>query len=437
MKRREFIKNSLALPAIPVMLEGFHLLAYPQSGNSLPADGALDRVMVWIQLSGGNDGINTVIPLDQYNTYLALRSNIAIPSNRALPLANGAGLHPAMTGMKTLFDAGKLAVVQGVSYPNPNFSHFRATDIWLTASDYNVYLEDGWLGRYLSDSFPGYPSGYPNSDMPDSPALQIGSTVSLGFQGPSQSMAITIQDPNTFYTLVSGSSSGGQDEVPPTTAGQELLFVRQVGDQSMSFAGRVKFAADRAANKSSLYPASGQNSLADQLKIVARLIAGGLRTRTYLVSLGGFDTHSNQVSSADTTTGTHATLLGKLSAAIQAFQDDLELLGCDQRVITMTFSEFGRRPSSNASLGTDHGTALPVFLAGSNVRGGVYGNTPSLTDLSGGNLKMQFDFRSVYSATLQQWYRTGLLEEAAVLLHDFSPLDLINPVRLLPRRRPA
>jgi uncharacterized protein (DUF1501 family) len=342
-----------------------------------------------------------------------------------------------MTGMKMLYDNGKLCVVQGASYPNPNFSHFRATDIWLTASDYNQVLESGWLGRYLSFEFPSYPSGYPNLEMPDPPALQIGSTVSLGFQGPVQSTAITIQDPNTFYQLVSGSSSGGQDSVPPTSAGQELLYVRQVADQSMSYATRVKSAADRAQNKSSLYPASGQNSLADQLKVVARLIAGGLKTRVYLVNLGGFDTHSNQVASADTTTGTHATLLGKLSTAALAFIDDLEILGCDHRVVGMTFSEFGRRAASNASLGTDHGTSEPVFLIGTYVRGGVTGNTPNLSDLSSGNVKMQFDFRSIYAALLSQWFLVDQSEQTSSLLKDFSSLDLIRAPRMLPRRRPG
>ena len=440
MNRREFIKRALPFPAATFCLEGFPLAAFGRAPALTPGSGsgaALDRVLVWIQLSGGNDGLNMVIPLDQYSTYTALRSNIAIPSDRVLPLASGAGLHPAMTGMKSLYDSGKLSVIQGVSYPNPNFSHFRATDIWLTASDYNQYLDDGWLGRYLADEFAGYPIGYPSLDMPDPPALQIGSTVSLGFQGPDQSTAITIQNPNTFYQLVSGFSHGGQDEVPPTTAGQELTYIRQVADQSIGFAGRVKFAADCAQNLSALYPASGQNSLADQLKIVARLIAGGLKTRSYLVSLGGFDTHSNQVLTADTTTGTHSILLGKLSAAVRAFIDDLELLGCDHRVIAMTFSEFGRRAASNASLGTDHGTSLPVFLAGSNVRGGVLGRTPNLSDLTGGNLKMQFDFRAIYSAVLQQWFRADAQQETDVLLRDFPGLDLINPVPLLPRRRPA
>jgi len=338
--------------------------------------------------------------------------------------------------MKTLYDGGKLCVVQGVSYPNPNFSHFRATDIWLTASDYNQYLSSGWMGRYLDYEFPGYPSEYPNDSMQDPPAIQIGSLVSQAFQGPSQSTAIAIQDPSAFYQLVSGSSSGGQDQPPDSPAGSELAFIREVAFQSVQYAGRVKMAADRATNKSALYPLSGQNALADQLKIVARLIAGGLRTRAYLLSMGGFDNHSNQVVASDTTTGTHAALLGKLSAAMLAFQDDLEILGCDHRVLAMTFSEFGRRAASNSSLGTDHGTAAPLFLMGRPVRGGIVGANPNLADLSSGNLKMQFDFRSVYASVLSQWYGCSTGEMQVVLERDFQALDLIDVPPMLPRRRP-
>ena len=439
MKRREFIKKFGPFTAVPFYVNGLAMAGYDRSPLLAALAGtsaALDRVLVVVQLVGGNDGINTVIPLDQYPAYLNLRANIAIPADRVLRLTEAAGLHPAMTAMKTLYDNGKLCVVQGVSYPNANFSHFRATDIWLTASDYNQDLSSGWMGRYLAYEFDGYPDGYPNPQMPDPPALQIGSVVSLGFQGPSQSTAITIQDPNTFYQLVSGSSSGGQDDTPPTTAGQELAYIRQVATQSMAFASRVKAAADRAQNRSTLYPAAGQNSLADQLRIVARLIAGGLRTRIYMVNLGGFDTHSNQVA-ADTATGTHANLLGKVATAVRAFVDDLEILGCDHRVIGMTFSEFGRRVASNASLGTDHGTAEPVFLFGTMVRPGIVGNTPSLSDLSNGNLKAQFDFRSVYASILAVWLGVDLNELNAVLLRSYPTLDLIQAPRMLSRRRPV
>ncbi len=425
---------------LPFGVNGFRLAAYGRSPLLAPvlAGGAPpDRALVLIQLNGGNDGINTLIPLDQYGTYDNLRTNIAIPEDRVLRLTDRTGLHPAAMGLRTLYQDGKLCIVQGVSYPNPNLSHFRATDIWLTASDYNEYLSSGWMGRYLDMEFQEYPSGYPNEEMPDPLAIQIASVASIGFQGPSQSMAVTLQDPNTFYRLVSGSTSGGQDEVPQTPAGRELSYIRQIGDQSIRYAARVKAAADRAQNRSSLYPpSSARNTLADQLKVVARLIAGGLKTRIYLVSMGGFDNHSSQVASGDTTTGTHATLLGNLAAAALAFQDDLELLGAGHRVIGMTFSEFGRRVASNGSLGTDHGTAAPMFLFGSMVRPGIVGTNPSLTDLTSGNLKTQYDYRNVYAAVLNQWFGVPVADMNAVLLRSFEPLELIQRASMFLRRRP-
>ncbi len=436
MKRREFIRRAVTATALPLCVDGFGLSIFGNSPLLAAATGALDRVLVLVQLQGGNDGLNTVIPLDQYSVYESSRKNIAIPESRVLRLTDATGLHPAMTSMKALYDGGKLCLVQGVSYPNPNFSHFRATDIWFTGSDYNQDVASGWLGRYLDYEFPNYPNGFPNATMPDPPAVEIGSVLSIGFQGQSQSTAITIQDPNTFYQLVSGSSSGGQDQIPQTTAGVELAYLREVAAQSVSFASRVRVAADRAANQSTLYPPAGQNALADQLKIVARLIAGGLKTRVYHVTLGGFDLHSNQVVSSDTTTGVHATLLGKLAVAFQAFEDDLQLLECDHRVIGMTFSEFGRRVVSNASLGTDHGTSEPVFLFGRYVQPGIVGSNPNLSDLSSGNLTMQFDFRSVYASVLTQWFGTDAAEQGAVLLKAFQPLDLIQARVVPPRRRP-
>jgi uncharacterized protein (DUF1501 family) len=439
MDRRQFLRRAVPVVTLPLTLDGLPVQALAAFGAATGASvsAAMDRVLVLIYLSGGNDGINTVIPLDQYQFYQNVRSQIAIPENKVLQIADGTGLHPALAGFKSLYLDGKLAVVQGVSYPNPNLSHFRATDIWVTASGYDKVLDTGWAGRYLETDFPGYPIGYPNESMPHPPAIQIGAVVSPVFGGTAQSMGVAIQDPNTFYQLVSGSSSGGDDRLPDTTAGRELGYVRIVASQSLSYASSVKYAADRSQTRSTLYPAAGRNPLADQLKVVARLIGGGLRTRFYMVTLGGFDTHSNQVTATDTTIGTHATLLDRLSVAGQAFLDDLELMGAGHRVVCMTYSEFGRRVNGNASLGTDHGTAEPVFLFGRMVRGGVVGKNPSLTDLSSGNLKMQFDYRAVYASLLTQWFGQLPTEAATVLLNNYAALDLIrNPV-MLPRRRPA
>ena len=445
MRRRDFIKRVVPVTALPFFINGFRLRAYGRSPfleTLIGAATATDRVLVLVQLNGGNDGINTVIPLDQYSTYFNVRSNIAISENSVLKLTLANGLHPAMTGMKTLYDDAKLTVVQGVTYPNPNLSHFRATDIWLTASDYNQYLSSGWMGRYLDYEFPDYPDGYPNEVMPDPLAIQIGSVISLGLQGSGRSMGIAIQDPNTFYQLVSGGSSGGTDTPPQTPAGHELTYIRQVALQSQAYATQVKAAAARAQNRAT-YPT--QNTLADQLKIVARLIAGGLKTRIYIVNIGGFDNHSSQVVGGSPTTGTHATLLGRLSAAAFAFQEDLRLLSSssnnvEDRVVGITFSEFGRRVASNASLGTDHGTAAPIFLFGKKVEPGIVGANPSLSDLTSGNLKMQFDFRRVYASVLSQWFGVDQTELNAVLrtplLPNIQPLDLLQaPITEVARDR--
>ena len=421
MKRREFLTRAIPASTLPFLIGGLPLMAYGRSpilDALFGSAAASDRVLVLVQLNGGNDGLNTVIPLDQYSALANARANILIPQNKVLSLTTATGLHPAMgpdasTGrtqsLYSLFNEGKAAVLQSVGYPNPSFSHFRATDIWLTASDSNVVLSSGWLGRYLDAEFPGYPSAYPSPAMPDPLAIQIGSVVSSGLQGPSVSMGLAIANPNSTYIL-----PGGPTDPPPNTpAGHELTFLRTVAEQTQQYSASVKGAAGKATNKSTLYPTAGQNSLADQLKVVAQLIAGGLKTRIYVVNLGGFDTHSAQVASTGgTETGLHATLLGKLSLAIAAFQDDLHLLGVEDRVIGMTFSEFGRRIKSNGALGTDHGSAAPMFIFGTNVQGGVVGSNPTLpaSALVTDNIPLQFDFRSVYLSVLRDWFGASVTE---------------------------
>jgi len=429
MKRRDFIKRTVPVSILPLFLGGFTLRAYGRSPmlEALVASGTeTDHVLVLVQLNGGNDGLNTVIPLDQYSALSTARPNILIQENKVLKLTDATGLHPSMTGLQSLYTMGSLAVVQGVSYPNPNLSHFRATDIWLTASDSNVTLTTGWLGRYLDEEYPDFPNGYPNTVMPDPLAIQIGSVVSNGLQGLNGSMGMAITSPTSFYQLV----SGGVDVAPNTPAGHELTFIRQVAQQTQQYASAIQGAATNGKNLSTLYPASNTNSLADQLKIVAQLISGGLKTRIYVVNLGGFDTHSSQVSATGgTDTGTHANLLAKLSIAIQAFQDDLVLLGVQDRVVGMTFSEFGRRIISNASAGTDHGTAAPLFVFGKRVAAGVVGASPIIPQNAtvNDNLAMQYDFRSVYASLLQDWFGVSPAILSAVLLKDFQRLPLIEP----------
>jgi uncharacterized protein (DUF1501 family) len=428
MNRRRFLQSAGTLP---LLLGGFSLRAFGRSPMldvlaSLATN--TDRVLVLIQLNGGNDGLNMVIPRDQYSALAAARSNIMIPEARVLPLTDLTGIHPKMTGLQTLYQAGKLAVVQSVGYPNPNFSHFRATDIWLSASDSNQILSAGWLGRYLDQEFPGYPTGYPNTAAPDPLAIQIGSVVSTGLQGPSVSMGVAIANPNSTYTL-----PGGEDTPPDTPAGHELIFIRQIAQQTQVYSSAVKTAAARGTIRSTLFPTAGTNTLADQLKIVAQLISGGLNTRVYVVSLGGFDTHSSQVVGGATDTGAHATLLERISVAVTAFMDELVLQGQQNRVLGMTFSEFGRRIKSNASVGTDHGTAAPLFVFGEKVSGGVFGNNPVLPASAtvNDNIAMQFDFRMIYASILRDWFGASTTKVQTVLPNHTDKLPLIQTSAIL------
>lgn len=389
-------------------------------------DEAQDRVLVLIQLSGGNDGLNTVIPLEYYDAYRRARPNIAIPEDKVLRLPgfDGTGLNPAMPEMQQLFRQGKLAIIQGVSYPQPNFSHFRATDIWLTGADAGQILPTGWAGRYLDREYPDFPQDYPNTTMPDPLAIQVGSLVSPALQGPSLTMGMAISNPDSFYELIGDKTAA----IPRSRAGELLTYIREMSVKTDQYAGVIRKAAQRVTKQSDRYPAAGKNPLADQLKIVARLVAGGLQTRIYLVSMGGFDTHAKQTETADTTMGTHARLLTRLSEAVDAFVDDLAYLQVSSRVVGMTFSEFGRRIQSNASGGTDHGSAAPVFVFGDGVKPGIIGENPKFPEklTVSDNLAMQHDFRAIYSTLLEKWFRTDESIAASVLMRAYPALPLIS-----------
>jgi len=426
MKRKDFLRHTVPAVALPAIFSGFSIKAFgasPLLESLMRSSGSDDHVLVLIQLSGGNDGLNTVIPLDQYSVLSACRSSLLIPQGQTLSLTglSNTALHPSMTGMQSLFNDGKMRIVQGVSYPDPNLSHFRATDIWMTASDSQQYLNTGWAGRYLNYEYPNYPTGYPNTNVPDPLAIQIGSVLSTAFQGPTCGMGMSISDPTNFYDLISGI----QQPVPATPAGHELGYVRQVAQQTDQYAGVITAAASSVTTQNP-YPAN--NALAAQLKIVAQLIAGGLRTKIYMVSMGGFDNHSNQVDNGSPATGTHADLLQELSDAIKAFMDDLTFLGSADRVIGMTFSEFGRRILGNNSFGTDHGVAAPMFVFGNKVIPGMLGTNPVLpsTVSVNDNVPMQYDFRSVYASILQDWFCVPASELNTIMLQNFQTLPLVN-----------
>lgn len=434
MLRRDFLKLGTASAAWP-LLQGKMGQAFALAPLGMARESAIgDRILVIIRLDGGNDGLATVLPLDQYDKLAKARANVLIPAAKGLKLNDTMALHPNCVGMHKLFMEGKLSVVQGVGYPNHNQSHFRSTDIFFTASDSNVVLESGWLGRYLDSMYPGFPEGYPETELPDPPSLQIGSVLStllIGGEGP---IGMTVANPSSIYTLM----PDGFDTAPATPAGHELSFIRNMAMQTQKYGESIKKAMATSTTKSTLWP-TGKNGLADQLKAVARLIAGGSRTPVYVCSIGGFDTHAGQVDIADMLGGRHGSLMTQLSEATTAFVDEIKLAGMEDRVLGLTVSEFGRRILSNASYGTDHGTTSCLFLFGKPVAGGVVGKNPVIPDTVTvkDNLPMQYDFRRIYASVLKGHMGLSNADAAKVLLKDFETLPVLASSLRDPGRRQA
>jgi uncharacterized protein (DUF1501 family) len=380
-----------------------------------------DRVLVIVRLEGGNDGLNTIIPLEQYSNYKTARSNVAIEENKALKPKGVTkwGFHPALTSFKTLYDEQKLKVIHAVGYPEQDFSHFRSSDIWASGSDSKQILNTGWLGRYLKYEYPNFPNGFPNLAMPDPLSVEIRHSMPLLLQGPLNGMGVFVQDNvekiNNFSTI--------QTPAPNSPAGEQLKYVRLISGQSKLYNQAMKKAFDKSKNIAT-YP---NYDFADQLKTVARLIAGGLKTRVYVVSLGSFDTHDYQKEE-------HADLLSQLGGSIAAFLEDIKQLGLSNRVLGMTFSEFGRRIRSNGSLGTDHGAAAPMFLFGNNVVAGTLGTLPTISSNVGiqDNIPMQYDFRSVYATVLKDWFCVPTPDVESILLKKYQILPLINAPGCIP-----
>ncbi len=432
MNRRKFLRNTVpAAVTMPALLNGFSFTAHGAETNHM-LTGLLgnaasnDHVLVLIQLGGGNDGLNMVVPLDMYANYYNARPNVAIQQSRVLRLdgTDKSGLHPAMTEMQNMYNDGKMNIVQSVGYANQNFSHFRSTDIWMSGDDNNNRfnrVKTGWMGRYLESEYPGYPDAYPNADMPDPLAIQISSIPTVVVQGPIFSMGLSITDPENIYTFANPFSDYPLTAPP---ANKELRYLRVISEKTKIYSDIIRNAYRRAANMAT-YP---DNGLAHQLQIVARLIKGGLKTRVFTVSVGGFDTHKKQVNASDTSTGNHAKLMKDLSTAVTAFQKDMEMMQLDDRVTGMTFSEFGRRIKSNASLGTDHGAAAPLMLFGKHVKKGVLGNSPDIpADINVvNNVPFQYDFRSVYATVLERWFcvKQPLLDQ--LMLKNYQSLPLIK-----------
>lgn len=419
MKRRSFIKTSTILSA-PLLIGGIPVAPVVKNAFSSFLNSSSDRVLVLIQLNGGNDGLNCVIPLDQYENLVAVRPQIIIPENNIINITDNIGFHPSMSSLADIYQEGNLSLIQGVGYPNQNRSHFRSTDIWNTASSADTYLDTGWVGRYLDHFNPNYPENFPNDECPDPFALTIGSSVSETCQGTGGNFSLALVDPENLSQL----STPNNSDLNEGCYADKLDFLTKTIEQTNAYGDVIQTANDLGTNISALY--NENDGLAQKLKLVAKLIKGGLQTKIYVVSLGGFDTHANQVEEGDTVSGSHADLLRELSEAIYAFQDDLKSLEIFDRVAGMTYSEFGRRIRSNFSNGTDHGTAAPLLLFGSCVLPNILGDNAEISqdvDEQEG-VAMQYDFRSVYGSVLADWFEVEENIIKDILLGDFQKLDL-------------
>jgi uncharacterized protein (DUF1501 family) len=417
--RREFLRTSMlgaaATWTLPIFLEKtfFALDAMAANAVTQTATGKDGTILVVLQLAGGNDGLNTVVPYAD-DAYHRTRPRLALPNEQILTIDHHVGLNPKLAGLKSLYEEGHLAIVQGVGYPNPNRSHFRATEIWQTASDADRNETHGWLGRYFDNCCSG---GDPTI------GVAIGEEMPQAFAAKNPT-GITFSRPEQFRWRPSERNSGhmsteeiffrqlnGFDEenTPAATDGASIGTLPGTSRSDLStldFLQRTALDAQLSSDKilaiarkykSTIpYP---QGQLAASLNVIARMIAGGLTTRVYYASQGGFDTHAGQFN-------THGRLMTELNDTIAAFVADLKQQGNFERVLLITFSEFGRRVAENANGGTDHGTAAPMFVLGGRVKPGLFGKHPSLTDLDDGDLKFNTDFRGVYGTVLDSWLNT-------------------------------
>ncbi|RLD71504.1 MAG: hypothetical protein DRI98_04975 [Bacteroidetes bacterium] len=427
MKRRHFIRNVAYGSAAGITLGGvpMNLLAANSPMARLAADSANDKVLVFIQLHGGNDGLNTLIPISQYDDYYNLRPNIAIRHTGTRSYLNvdetvdenaQVGLHPDMLAFKEMYDQEKVAIIQNVGYPDMNLSHFRGRDVVFMGGDEgeNNQYSSGWMGRYLNNIYPGYPDDFPSETMEDPIGIELSGTLSLAFHRENGiPIGLNIGNPDQFYELISSVGVNPPIAIPESHAGDELRYIMEFEKKSNEYAGRLKEVYDAGSNSTVEYPESypyaspiRANGLSSQLRLIARLIEGGIKTKIFLCRIGGFDTHGEQVDENDPSLGTHAALLYNMSGAVKAFYDDLNQLGIDEKVLSLTFTEFGRRAKSNDSYGTDHGTATPVFVFGTQLNNGIYGVNPSLKpeDLNNYNLVYNIDYRQIYTSIIQDWF---------------------------------
>ena len=388
MQRRTFVSSALSV----AFLGGNASRALAQVAGAapvLPAFGQPDNVLVVVQMAGGNDGLNTVVPWSD-DAYHRVRPAIGIPAGQVLKLDGRIGFNPALKGLNELYQRGKVALVQGVGYPNPNRSHFEATQIWETASP-DRPQQYGWLGRYLDKRFS---SGAKPASLFEA--------VSLGDMLPAALVASHVEVPaigalgafgyNTGRDLASKQSAGVLYDGAKAGQSPYLAMIAETARDAYH-GGDVLRAQTAAFTNKATYASNG---FAQQLALAAKLIGSSAGSKIVFVSIGSFDTHAAQRAQQDR-------LLGYLGDGLLSFYTDLAAHGLDRNVLTLTFSEFGRRVTQNASNGTDHGTAMPVFLVGGAVKGGIYGEHPSLTNLDQGDLPFATDFRSVYATVIERW----------------------------------
>lgn len=419
MKRRNFIKKStlgaaglsFAVNGIPMKAVAQDLFRYGRSGE--------DRVLILIRLNGGNDGLNTLVPLDQFDNLVIQRPTLHIPQANLINLNNNnLALHPSMTGMANMFQNGKLGVIQNVGYPQQNRSHFRSMDIW-TSGNIENDASTGWLGRYFQTDHENYPNNYPNDDHPHPFALSMGYEVSATCQGLVSNFSVATDNPGQHFNV-----GGGVTAAHTGYYGSHIEHINNMILQSDEY-GQAMLAAFNAGNSlSSLYDTN--NPMAVHLRHIARLISGGAQTKVYILNLNGFDTHDTQIVNGSPTTGIHANLLKTLSDAIHAFMDDIQLLGLSERVLGMTFSEFGRQIAANASSGTDHGDAAPLFVFGSCLSAQVIGNNPVVPAniVNQAGVPMQYDFRDVYASILHDWFGVTETDVQALFEHQVSLIPI-------------
>ena len=412
LTRREFLTRGLGVAAvattIPTFLTRTTLLFGNPADGPLPGGGRDGKILVVIQLSGGNDGLNTVIPIGR-DVYYKARPTLAVPKEKTLRISDEIALHPNLIPLKELYDNGRLAIVQGVGYPNPDRSHFRSMEIWQSGV-VESFETTGWIGRMFDHT-----CGNAHLKESCSPTLgvSIGEILNPALQC-NCSVGVALRDPEQFYrmTRVSAKTSKSVENQPAqSAAAAQMDFLRRTAMNAELSADRIRRSIRNVQSKTE-YP---RDPFAQGLKLVSAMIAGGMDTQVYYLSLGGFDTHANQQ-------GAHERLLKTLADGVGAFQKDLDVLGQADRVLGFTFSEFGRRVAENGSRGTDHGQAAPMFVFGKTVKPGLVGGHPSLEDLNGGDLKFQTDFRQVYATVLDRWLG---VDSSKILSQKFEPLPVV------------